>query len=196
MEPEVAARAFEPFFTTKALGAGTGLGLATVHGLVAQGGGRVAIESTPGHGTSIEILLPLHAAADVAAVRSVDSIPSGTERILVVDDEPALRQATARILRLHEYDVLEAADGAAALAILDAPESAIDLVLTDISMKHMSGRELGAEIARRNTATPVIYITGYNSPESGTTPGRVLHKPVAEAALLGAIRDELDRIHT
>ena len=197
MDPGVAARAFEPFFTTKGHGAGTGLGLATVHGLVAQAGGRVAIESAPAAGTTIEILLPLRQPADTAgqpvARAASGTALSGAERILVVDDEPALRRATSRILRLHGYDVVEAAGGAAALALLDASGKHVDLVLTDISMKRMSGRELAAEIGRRDAALPVLYVTGYDDSDISEASGRVLYKPVAEETLLEAIRTELDR---
>jgi len=190
MPPEVVKRAFEPFFTTKPHGKGTGLGLATVYGIVQQNGGEVHIDSEVGVGTAVTI--GLRAADDPA--RGEDDTGSdlldGRERILLVEDERPLRVATARILAGHGYEVIAASDGVEALEFLD-DEPDIDVVVTDIAMPRMRGDELARVISERRPGTRVIMMTGYNK-EDGPTTGPLLAKPVTEEELLRAIREVVD----
>ena len=190
MAADVVARAFEPFFTTKPLGRGTGLGLATVYGIVRQNDGDVRIDSEVGVGTTVTI--GLRGAEDPAPHQEETSGDplGGTERILLVEDEKSLRVATARILAGHGYQVIAASDGVEALEFFD-DEPDIDVVVTDIAMPRMRGDELARAITARRPGTRVIMMTGYNSGETSTT-GRVLAKPVGEEELLRAIREVVD----
>ncbi len=190
MPPEVVARAFEPFFTTKPHGKGTGLGLATVYGIVRQNDGEVKIDSTVGIGTTVYI--GLRSAEDPAPRNEPpsDDPLGGNERILLVEDEKALRIATARILAGHGYEVIAASDGVEALEFLDE-EPDIDVVVTDIAMPRMRGDELARQITARRPGTRVIMMTGYDS-GNGSPAGRLLAKPVGEEELLRAIREVVD----
>ena len=196
MAPDVAARAFEPFFTTKGPGAGTGLGLATVYGIVAETGGSVTLRSEVGAGTTVQVHLP---AADAPAPAPVAQEPprdlsghGGT--ILVVEDEPALLEVASRILRRNGYSVLAAASGEDALAL--AADQDFDLLLTDSVMPQMSGRVLADHLAGLRPGLPVLFMSGYSEGILG--PGRVLNdgvallqKPFDEPTLLGRVRDIL-----
>jgi PAS domain S-box-containing protein len=190
MPTDVVARAFEPFFTTKPHGRGTGLGLATVYGIVRQNEGEVRIDSKVGGGTTVSIAL--RGAVDTAPPDDVsrDDPLGGSERILLVEDEKALRIATARILAGHGYEVIAASDGVEALEFFEEDPD-IDVVVTDIAMPRMRGDELARRITARRPGTRVIMITGYNSGETFTT-GRLLAKPVGEEELLRAIREVVD----
>jgi PAS domain S-box-containing protein len=197
MTPEVAARAFEPFFTTKARGRGTGLGLATVYGIVLQNDGDIVIESVVEEGTTVVVHLPRaaepgrsgHSHAEIAA--GTPAVSGGHERILLVEDEAALRVGTARLLIDAGYSVVTAADGVEALDIFDENPDAIDLVVTDVAMPLMRGDELALELSGRVPELQVIFMTGYDSGEV-PLPGRVLAKPVIETRLLEAVREVLD----
>jgi PAS domain S-box-containing protein len=193
MSAEVMSQIFEPFFTTKALGEGTGLGLATVFGVVAQSGGHVGVESAPGEGARFTVLLP------PVEGKPVEVAPVGTqargrgERILVVDDEEVLRRVTARLLERLGYRALTAGSGAEALAMLADPDTALDLVLTDVMMPEMSGSALAAEVRRRHPAMPVIFVSGYADDSTMTLmveEPRVhfLAKPYATGELLAMVR--------
>jgi hypothetical protein len=190
MPPDVVRRAFEPFFTTKPHGKGTGLGLATVYGIVRQNDGEARIESGVGTGTTVTI--GLHSADGPAPPdpeSDVDPL-GGHERILLVEDEAALRVATARILAGHGYEVIAASDGVEALEFLE-DEPDIDIVVTDIAMPRMRGDELARVISERRPGTRVIMMTGYDKGE-GSNAGRLLAKPVGEQELLRAIREVVD----
>ena len=192
MPREVVERAFEPFYSTKPKGEGTGLGLATVYGIVTQSGGTIEIESTPGQGTIIEVLLPATDAEAATAERADGSDGALTqgETILVVEDEAAVRRLTCRILKGEGYNVLEAADGARALDTWDARAGEIDLLLTDVVMPGMTGREL----AERLGIEPV-FMSGYTDDvmsRHGMDGLRLVQKPFDAQALLGAIRSALD----
>ncbi len=176
MPPEVMAKAFDPFFTTKPLGHGTGLGLATVYGIVNRYDGTVVIDSLVGTGTTVTVVLP-GTLEPVASVASTSGAPArGSERILLVEDETTLRIATARILIEHGYEVVSASDGVEALEIYDRNDGAFDLVLSDVAMPRMRGGELADELAKRSPALKIIMMTGYASgdPPSGS---RILSKP-------------------
>ncbi|MDQ1485602.1 MAG: hypothetical protein QOJ62_1295 [Actinomycetota bacterium] len=165
MDAAIRARAFEPFFTTKEAGRGTGLGLATVFGTVQQSGGHIAVRSAPGEGSTFEIYLPPIGRpvaetpqSDVAVVLSP---ATNGETILLVEDEPGVRQVSRRFLEKHGYRVLDARDGAEALRLCELHEGAVDLVITDVVMPGMSGPELAAHLARIRPNTPVLYVSGY-----------------------------------
>jgi PAS domain S-box-containing protein len=192
MKEEVVERAFEPFYSTKPKGEGTGLGLATVYGIVTQTGGTIEIDSTPGAGTTIEVLLPATEAEPPTEVISQNGGENGTqgETILVVEDEDAVRKLTCRILKREGYTVLEAPDGPRALDTWDEHSGEIDLLLTDVVMPGMSGKEL----AERLGIEPV-FMSGYTDDvmlRHGMEGLRLVQKPFDAQTLLGAIRSALD----
>jgi CheY-like chemotaxis protein len=162
MLPEVLERVFDPFFTTKPLGQGTGLGLSQVYGFVRQSGGLVRIESAPGRGTTVRLLLPLHehmeASEEPAAMPPLRAGLSKT--VLLVDDEDAVRRPAADRLRGLGYAVLEARDGPEALRVLTAARP--DLLVTDVRLPHgMNGRQVAEAVRERMPGLPVLFITGY-----------------------------------
>jgi hypothetical protein len=197
MDPEVQRRAFEPFFTTKAGSEGTGLGLATVYGIITQAEGHVQIYSEPGMGTTIGILLPAtDAAPDETRPSAPMNVGGAGETVLVVEDEDPMREVTCRILSRNGYHVVSAANGAEAL---DAARSAehVDLVLTDVVMPLMLGKELAERIKEAHPGLPVIFMSGYAMPvlaSSGRLDPRVtlIEKPYSAAVLLGHVRTALD----
>lgn len=197
MPPEVVARAFEPFFTTKPKGEGTGLGLATVYGIVTQAGGRVDVYSEPGLGTSITVLLPATEQPVTAAEPAPVAVHSGAgEFVLVVEDEDAMREVTRRILARNGYEVASAGHGEDALRLLGEPGRRIDLLLTDVVMPRMLGKEVAEHARRLRPGLPVLYMSGYARPvlaEQGTLdPGvALISKPFAEDQLLHAVREAL-----
>jgi PAS domain S-box-containing protein len=192
MSREVEERAFEPFFSTKPKGEGTGLGLATVYGIVTQAGGTVEIQSTPGAGTTVEVLLPAtNAPSTSQTIPELGQSPGAAgETILVVEDEAAVRKLTCRILTREGYRVLEAPDGANALTTWDEHSGEIDLLLTDVVMPGMSGKEL----AERLGIEPV-FMSGYTDDivlRHGLEGVRLVQKPFDARTLLGAVRGALD----
>ena len=164
MDDATRSRAFDPFFTTKPRGRGTGLGLSTVYGIVTKAGGRVSIESTPGEGTVVRALLP-EARATATAAAQPSRGPAGASGrptvVLVVDDEPAIRTSVSRYLRSRGYETLEAADGEEALEQLEVKQWAVDLLLTDMVMPRMSGRELVRHVRARIADLPVLCMSGH-----------------------------------
>ena len=148
MSPEVISRAFEPFFTTKPVGDGTGLGLSTVYGIIVQAGGRVFVESAPGVGTSVRVVLPRFESSERITRGTLHSAPALArgERILVVEDEAGLRRLVAEILTRRGYLVTVASDGAAALEVLASTTASYDLVLSDMVMPGVDGIALAKEI--------------------------------------------------
>jgi two-component system, cell cycle sensor histidine kinase and response regulator CckA len=160
-------RIFEPFFTTKPIGQGTGLGLAVVHGIVHQSGGHIEVESTPGTGTTFRILLPaVGETGQRSAAPAVTRARHGAgETILVVEDEPMVRQLVVRTLERLGYRCLEAGDGAEALRMVQAQGEPVDGVVTDLVMPHMNGRELGEHLASSRPGLPVLYMSGYTNDE-------------------------------
>jgi signal transduction histidine kinase len=199
MSPEVQQRAFDPFFTTKEPGQGTGLGLSQVYGFVKQSGGHVKIYSELGEGTTIKIYLPRARVVSSTAKESDVSVVGslGSETILVVEDEADVRSYLVETLQDLNYRVREAADGAAALALFDS-DPPVDLLLTDIVMPGINGRQLADELQSRRPSLKVLFMTGYSRNaivhQGRLDPGvSLLQKPLTQAMLAAKIREMLDR---
>jgi two-component system, cell cycle sensor histidine kinase and response regulator CckA len=189
MSPEVQARLFEPFFTTKPVGSGTGLGLATVHGIVKQSGGQIAVRSALGSGTTFTVHFPVATAtAGESEVQPAASVLNGTETILVVEDNTALRSLTERILRTHGYTVLGAANGAQATRIADGHAGDIAVILTDVVMPDNSGPALAHKIRARRPATKVVFMSGYAAQYGRDIGHAFLAKPFTSKQLLATVR--------
>ena len=199
MEAKTLSQIFEPFFTTKETGKGTGLGLATVYGIVQQNGGHVRVYSEVGRGTTFKIYLP---AADhklgMAPEASAEALPPKVhgKTVLLVEDDTLMRQLTRQMLQEHGYKVLEAEDGVAALEKLESSGMPIDVVLTDVVMRGMSGPELARELVGRHPALKVVYMSGYTG-ELLTQNGDGMHgiamldKPFTRSTLLRTIHAAL-----
>jgi PAS domain S-box-containing protein len=191
MSADVLDRVFEPFYTTKAEGAGTGLGLATVYGIVTQAGGTIAIRSKPGAGTTIKIMIPAtdEIAGPVPEVAADDPTPGG-ETVLVVEDDEALRAVTERIFVQNGYRVITAADGVAAVAAAGAYDGDIHLLVTDVVMPKMLGNEVAERIRRIKPEVDVLYMSGYAQQNlvAQSSLDRDVHlveKPFSVATLIG-----------
>ena len=199
MDEEVLAHLFEPFFTTKAPGEGTGLGMAMIYGLVQQHEGTIQVRSTPGTGTTVTIGLPLaEVTVPNATPRSALLIREGaTETILLVEDEEMVRRAGRRILEKHGYRVLQASDGAEAMETLRARGAEIALVVSDVVMPRMGGRELYASLREEGFRMPFLFTSGYTDRMSNDTVALdpsvpVLPKPWTWTELTASVRAALD----
>jgi PAS domain S-box-containing protein len=197
MPPEVRTRVFEPFYTTKPKGQGTGLGLATVHSIVAQAGGRIVLHSEEGKGTVFKVLFPVALGAMSVTGGDDASVPRGEgQTILVVEDEAGVRQITARILREYGYAVVAAEGPAEALELVRSGQVAADLLVTDVVMPGLSGRELAEQINRLHPDLPVVYISGYSheviAHQGVLEPDvRLVEKPFTDQALLRTVHAAL-----
>jgi CheY-like chemotaxis protein len=200
MDAETLSHVFEPFYTTKPPGTGTGLGLATVYGVVQQSGGHVDVASSPGQGTTFRVYLPRASAS--AALRespaAPETTPTGRETILLVEDDDQVRGFARRVLESKGYTVLEASHPEAGLATAQQQGGAIDLLLTDVIMPGMSGPEMAERITARYTQLPVLYMSGYTDEAIGRhgvgAEGlALLHKPFTPAALTASVRRALDQ---
>jgi PAS domain S-box-containing protein len=200
MVPDVLEHAFEPFFTTKAPGHGTGLGLATVQGIVEQSGGRISVFSTPGAGTEFTVAFP---SADRAPPAVAQPAPAeagpveGDETVLLCEDETAVRQLLEHVLRANGYRVLAAALPSEALEIALTHPSRIDVLLTDVIMPEMPGPELAEQVRAVRPGLPTLFVSGYTaemlSSRGELPPGSAfVEKPFAAATLLQALRGLLD----
>jgi two-component system, cell cycle sensor histidine kinase and response regulator CckA len=200
--PEVLPRIFDPFFTTKPVGKGTGLGLATVYAIAKQHHGWVEVSSQVGQGTNVMIFLPVLATAAPppdAEPAPAKAVQGGRETILVVEDEPDLRDLVAQVLKSRDYRVITAASGAKALETWAERDGEIDLLLTDMVMPDgLTGRKLAERLTSEDPHLRVIFTSGYTAGVPGTelenvTEGNFLAKPYRPATLLQVVRDCLDR---
>jgi CheY-like chemotaxis protein len=200
MPPDVLSQIFEPFFTTKG-NSGTGLGLSSVYGIVKQSGGYIWCDSTPGQGTTFTIYLRPAAgiAEPEAPLTPSDERPrGGEERVLVVDDEPAVRRLLARILRTRGYDVFETEDAQSALAFMSSADRQMDLVVTDIVMPRMNGVRLAEEIRARWPAVKMLFVSGFPHGDALPTGPMaaipLLGKPFTPDEIETAVRELLDGV--
>jgi len=198
MGAETLEHVFEPFFTTKEPGKGTGMGLATVYGIVTQSGGNILVSSTPGEGTTFQVYLPAETTLPEAHVEEpVDEVAGGTETILVVEDEPTLREIARIFLEGYGYRVLEAVDVHEALQIAKTLADPIHLLLTDVIMPGMSGRQLASQILTARPEMKIVYMSGYTDDmlahhEILEPEVRLLQKPFDKLQLARKIRSALD----
>jgi CheY-like chemotaxis protein len=198
MDAKTMARIFEPFFTTKEEGKGTGLGLATVYGIVRQSGGTVNVYSEPGHGSTFKVYLPrVEAKVDAQARGDLAAPPGGTETILLVEDAEALRLLVRELLESAGYTVLDADGPEKALSLVQSTPGPIHLVLTDMVMPRMNGQELAKRIATLKPEARFTFMSGYSDQAMGDQgtlePGALfLQKPFTMDALMRTIRQALD----
>jgi two-component system cell cycle sensor histidine kinase/response regulator CckA len=200
MREEVRVRAFEPFFTTKDVGHGTGLGLSTCYGIIKQSGGDITVTSEPARGTTFKIYLPRVDRPTTIPIQRLDSpqLPRGTETILLVEDDPALREMAATLLRRLGYAVLVGANGNEALSLIrQRHTSPPDLILTDIVMPNMSGKELAERLRSLHPHIRILLMSGYPQNVVGD-PGvlnegmPLLQKPFTPSVLAHKLREVLD----
>ena len=199
MDAETLSHIFEPFFTTKEVGKGTGLGLSTVYGIVAQSGGAVRVQSRVGKGTTFSIYLPALEGVDEGAqgAEPTEAPQGGSGTILLAEDEDVVRRAARDILEAAGYEVLVAADGLDALEVSRRYAGRIDLLVTDVIMPHLGGRELAGRLGATHPGVPVLFMSGY-APETIFQGGDALEeatflqKPFAPRALMRKVREVLD----
>jgi CheY-like chemotaxis protein len=197
MDEETRSHIFEPFYTTKGSGRGTGLGLSTVYGIVRQSDGAVWVYSEPGKGTTFKIFLPrIDAKAETGAHGPDEGELGGSETILVVEDYDVLKGLAGRILRAAGYTVLEASDGAEALALCKKHNGELDLILADVVMPSMGGRELAERIKRAHPKLKMLFMSGYTDEaitRNGVLPAGVpfLEKPFTALSLKMKAREVL-----
>ena len=199
MDEVTRARIFEPFYTTKEPGKGTGLGLSTVYGIVTQSGGSISVDSAPGRGTTFRVYLARVAtpAVERRHARPPAALAVGTETVLVVDDEAALRSVASRILSRHGYRVLTAGNGGEAILLLERHEGPIDLLLSDVVMPGMSGPQLGERLQQRYPGIKLLFTSGYTDDVAlryGLGGDRVqfIGKPYSIVDLTRKVREVLD----
>ena len=193
-------RIFEPFFTTKEVGKGTGLGLATVYGIVKQHQGWIDVSSQPGEGTTFKIYFPAVAELEARAPlggATPESVRGGHETILVVEDEPVLRELVCDVLGQYNYRIVQAGSGHEALRVWDEFDGKIDLLLTDMVMPEgMSGRDLATQLKKRKPSLKVIYSSGYSPDAMGRDFNQsdtvFLSKPYLPPQLAQTVRQCLD----
>jgi CheY-like chemotaxis protein len=198
MDAATQAHIFEPFFTTKAQGKGTGLGLATVYGVVKQSGGFIWVYSEIGRGTSFKIYLPRvdQVVERISPVLSASEAPRGTETILLAEDEQDVREVAREFLESGGYTVIEARDGTEALKLAEKHVGALDMLITDMVMPGMTGQELAARLAEKRAGLRVLYMSGYSEQVAlesaqGRSSMHLLTKPFSRWALLRSVYEIL-----
>jgi len=199
MDKAVQQHVFEPFYSTKAPGQGTGLGLATVYGIVKQSGGSIFVDSESGHGTTFKIFLPrVEQMADIPQMPThAPRAFAGSETVLLVEDQPEVRSVAREMLRRHGYTVIDTANGSEALVAASNHDGRIDLLVTDVVMPGLSGRALAGQLVQLQPAARVLYMSGYTDDsivQQGILEGGVafIQKPFTPTALLQKVRDVLD----
>jgi signal transduction histidine kinase len=201
IDEETQGRLFEPFFTTKEQGKGTGLGLSTVYGIVRQSGGHISVDSQLGKGSTFKILLPWVEKEMVEPLPTEkDAIPEsspGTEKVLLVEDDESVRELASEILQMNGYEVIEACHGVEALAIFEAQEKPVDMLVTDLIMPQMGGRDLAKQLVPKNPGLKVLFLSGYTDSavvrQGLLEPGSFfLQKPFTPAELAYKVRQALD----
>ena len=192
-------RVFEPFFTTKGVGQGTGLGLSTVYGIVAQSGGFIDLDSAEGRGTTFTVYLPVHAggSGERDEPESISGASGGAETILLVEDDEAIRALLARVLRRKGYQVLEAANAGEAVLVDEQHGERVQLLITDVVMPHLSGRELAERLTGEHPGMRCLFISGYpeaylDEDERRRLGRRFMQKPIDPARLVARVRAILD----
>jgi CheY-like chemotaxis protein len=197
IDPSTQPKIFEPFFTTKQGGGGRGLGLSTVYGIMVQSGGRVMVDSAPGRGATFTLQFPRYYGAETPVGAAEQRMPEvGTETVLLVEDEAAVRASLRRLLELHGYTVLEARNGAEALKVYEAYEGQVDLVLTDVVMPEMGGMELVDQLRSGRPDLKVLIMSGYSEralTSNGSIPQGTgyLEKPFTAEVLMRRLREVL-----
>jgi CheY-like chemotaxis protein len=198
MPPEVSARAFEPFFTTKAPGAGTGLGLSMVYGIVKQSGGFTEVVSTPGEGTTVAVYLPSVSEEPLVEHMVTSGLRGAGEQILVVEDDPQVRAVARRALQGAGYAVYEAITGLAAIHFMSSHPGDIDLIVSDVVMPGVNGREMAEQLRITCPEVPILFMSGYPGTEierrgvdHQTT--SFIPKPFPPDLLIKAVHDTLAR---
>jgi two-component system cell cycle sensor histidine kinase/response regulator CckA len=202
MDTETLTHIFEPFFTTKEIGRGTGLGLATVYGIVKQHKGFVDVDSTPGQGTAFRVYLPLgNGPAEISEKPAFFTMRGGSECILIAEDNDDLRDAAQEILQSLGYRVIAAKDGEEAVRIFEQQSEAIDLVFLDVVMPKLNGTDAYLRMVTRKPGLPVLFTTGYASevslvPMTTREKAKVLQKPYGSQYLAQKLREKLDKRKT
>ncbi len=198
MSDKIQEHIFEPFFTTKTPEKGTGLGLSTCYGIISDVGGRIEVDSEPGRGTTVSVLLPRIVGDPNTAAEPPEEapLPSGTEIILLVEDNHQLRESLAEVLRVLGYQVLEAEDGHRALELVESPDTTMDLLITDVVMPGIPGTTLANQLRQRFPGLPVIlmsgHLHGHERPDDGDPDVILLPKPTSVKDLAATIRKLLD----
>ncbi len=199
MNEQTQARIFEPFFTTKETDKGTGLGLSTVYGIVKQSGGNIWVYSEAGRGATFKVYLPRvdEGAQEYERSAKTEGAMQGAETVLLAEDEEAVRKLARQVLEMHGYQVLEAANGSAALLISERHKEPIHLLITDVIMPEMSGRELAGRLDQSRPETRVLYMSGYTDDaivRQGVLDeaANFIQKPFPTDALARKVREVLD----
>jgi len=200
MDRETQSRIFDPFFTTKGAGKGTGLGLSVVLGIIEQSGGAITVSSRPGAGSAFDILLPMVEHPMLSQERQeAEAVPGGTETVLLVDDDEAVRAFARQVLKEAGYRVVDAADGMQALATARSHDGLIHLLVTDLRMPGLGGQEVARRLRLERSSLAVLYVTGYAGDDvleaaSADESAVFLRKPFAPSALLKHVRRALDSL--
>jgi two-component system cell cycle sensor histidine kinase/response regulator CckA len=197
ISPETMRHIFEPFYTTKPIGKGTGLGLATVYGIIKQSGGYVWVYSESGQGTAFKVYLPVEESPVSVAAAAPPPDRAAGEHVLIVEDEPTVRYMTSRALKEHGYRVLEASDGPEALRLVEQANGDLDLIITDVIIPGLDGTELARRAASLKPGIPILFMSGYTDDDivrrGLLDPGQpFLQKPFTPDALVRRVAELLE----